>query len=67
MASNIALADRSIVYAVALASQCAVYLLAGYGAWLDFKESNPGGRVRTHLAVASLASPASRDRSTLDG
>jgi cellulose synthase/poly-beta-1,6-N-acetylglucosamine synthase-like glycosyltransferase len=67
MASNIALADRSVVYAVALAGQCAFYLLAGYGAWLDFKESRPAARVATSLAGASLAAPASGDRGTIDG
>jgi cellulose synthase/poly-beta-1,6-N-acetylglucosamine synthase-like glycosyltransferase len=66
MASNIALADRSAVYAFALAGQCAFYLLAGYGAWLDFKESRPAG-VATSLAGASLAAPASGDRRTIDG
>ncbi len=35
MASSMALADRSLVYALVLAVQCAIYLLAGYGAWLD--------------------------------
>jgi poly-beta-1,6-N-acetyl-D-glucosamine synthase len=39
MATSIALAERSIVYATALAAQCTFYLLAAYGAWLDFKES----------------------------
>jgi poly-beta-1,6-N-acetyl-D-glucosamine synthase len=67
MASNIALADRSIVYAVVLAAQCAFYLLAGYGAWLDFKEFIPASRVSPHLAAASLAAPTSGDRRTIDG
>jgi biofilm PGA synthesis N-glycosyltransferase PgaC len=39
MATSIALAERSIVYAAALAAQCTFYLLAAYGAWLEFKES----------------------------
>ncbi len=38
MATSIALAERSVVYATALAVQCAFYLLAAYGAWLDFKD-----------------------------
>lgn len=67
MASNIALADRSIVYEVALAGQCAFYLLAGYGAWLDFKESIPARGLGTSLAAVSFAAPASAERGTVDG
>jgi biofilm PGA synthesis N-glycosyltransferase PgaC len=37
MTASTALADRSFVYAAALVVQCSFYLLAGYGAWLDFK------------------------------
>jgi cellulose synthase/poly-beta-1,6-N-acetylglucosamine synthase-like glycosyltransferase len=37
MAASMALAGRSIVYAAALFGQCAFYLLAGYGAWLDLQ------------------------------
>jgi len=48
MASSIALADRSPVYAAALALQCAFYLLGGYGAWLDFRGT---------LAASRSASP----------
>jgi cellulose synthase/poly-beta-1,6-N-acetylglucosamine synthase-like glycosyltransferase len=39
MASSIALAQRSIVYSAVLAAQCVFYLLAAYGAWLDFRDS----------------------------
>ena len=35
IASNMALANRSLVYAAALAAQCLFYLLTAYGAWLD--------------------------------
>jgi cellulose synthase/poly-beta-1,6-N-acetylglucosamine synthase-like glycosyltransferase len=35
IASSMAVADRSFVYAAALLSQCVFYLLAGYGAWLE--------------------------------
>jgi hypothetical protein len=35
MASNMALAQHSAGYAVALAAQCVFYLLGGYGAWLN--------------------------------
>jgi biofilm PGA synthesis N-glycosyltransferase PgaC len=37
MASSTMVADRSFIYAAALAAQCGVYLLAGYGAWLDMR------------------------------
>jgi cellulose synthase/poly-beta-1,6-N-acetylglucosamine synthase-like glycosyltransferase len=37
IASSMALAERSIVYAAALFGQCVFYLLAGYGAWLEVK------------------------------
>jgi cellulose synthase/poly-beta-1,6-N-acetylglucosamine synthase-like glycosyltransferase len=48
LASSIALAGRSPLYAAALGAQCLLYLLAGYGAWLDrrgaveARESTPG-------------------------
>ena len=35
IASSMAIADRSLVYAAALLVQCVFYLLAGYGAWLE--------------------------------
>ena len=39
MAASMALANRSMVYATALLAQCAFYLLAGYGAWLDSRDA----------------------------
>ena len=39
--SNMALAGHSIVYGITLAAQCALYLLAGYGAWLDHRATAP--------------------------
>jgi poly-beta-1,6-N-acetyl-D-glucosamine synthase len=58
--SSVSLAGRSVVYMTALVGQCAFYLLAAYGAWLD----------RRDQIVASRATPlpamwqtdASRDR-----
>jgi cellulose synthase/poly-beta-1,6-N-acetylglucosamine synthase-like glycosyltransferase len=47
--SSMALADRSIVYAMALALQCVFYLLAAYGAWLEY--CGP-------VAAAQTAAPA---------
>lgn len=35
LAANVALAPGSAFYALTLAVQCGLYLLAGYGAWLD--------------------------------
>ena len=35
-AASVTLAAEHFVYAVALAAQCGLYLLGGYGAWLDF-------------------------------
>ena len=35
--TSVALAESHLVYAAALAGQCGVYLLAGYGAWLEFR------------------------------
>lgn len=35
-AASVATANRGVVYAAALAAQVAFYLLAGYGAWLDW-------------------------------
>jgi hypothetical protein len=34
-AASVALADQHLVYALALAAQCGLYLLGGYGAWLE--------------------------------
>jgi cellulose synthase/poly-beta-1,6-N-acetylglucosamine synthase-like glycosyltransferase len=41
-ASSIALAATHPLYAIALAAQCLVYLLAGYGAWLEFRSAPAG-------------------------
>lgn len=35
-AGSVALAGSGLVFALALAAQCLLYLLAGYGAWLEF-------------------------------
>jgi poly-beta-1,6-N-acetyl-D-glucosamine synthase len=41
MTSSIALAERHAIYAVALAIQCLFYLLAGYGACLEWRSAEP--------------------------
>jgi biofilm PGA synthesis N-glycosyltransferase PgaC len=57
MASSIALADRSLVYAAALVSQCLFYLLAAYGAWLEQR-----GRIAAPAFAATWPTAASSDR-----
>jgi cellulose synthase/poly-beta-1,6-N-acetylglucosamine synthase-like glycosyltransferase len=47
-ASSVALAGWHLVYALALTAQCALYLFAGYGAWLEFQAA----------PLDSLAQPA---------
>ena len=37
--ASVALADRAAVYALVLFAECALYLLAGYGAWLEHRAS----------------------------
>jgi hypothetical protein len=58
MASSIALADRSIVYAAALLLQCLLYLLGGYGAWDARPRQTPLGRA-ARLAYAFVVLNAS--------
>ena len=43
-AASVALAERAAVYTLALIAQCALYLLGGYGAWLEHRASR-----RAHL------------------
>ena len=40
-AANLALAPRHVFYALTLAAQCLLYLLAAYGAWLDGRSASP--------------------------
>ena len=35
--ASVALAERNVVYAAALTAQCALYMLGGYGAWLEHR------------------------------
>jgi cellulose synthase/poly-beta-1,6-N-acetylglucosamine synthase-like glycosyltransferase len=50
-AASVALSATHPVYSIALAGQCIVYLLAGYGAWLEFQA--------TPLAAAGFNQPLS--------
>src|SRR5262249_15488235 len=40
-ASSVALTGTHPIYALALGMQCALFLLAGYGAWLEFQATPP--------------------------
>jgi hypothetical protein len=49
--ASVALAADSIWYAGALAAQCGLYLLAGYGAWLDARGAATRGEAARVMAV----------------
>ena len=53
--TSLALAGHHAIYALALAAQCALYLLGGYGAWLDLQTSP-----RTAVTASSRAVAAER-------
>jgi len=55
-AASVALAAAHAVYAIALAAQCTVYLLAGYGAWLEFTRA-PRATAAGEDDVESSVSP----------
>jgi poly-beta-1,6-N-acetyl-D-glucosamine synthase len=51
MTSSIALADRHAVYAIALTIQCLFYLLAGYGACLEWRSATSAAALtRGHVS-----------------
>jgi cellulose synthase/poly-beta-1,6-N-acetylglucosamine synthase-like glycosyltransferase len=52
-ASSIALAGTHPLYAIALAVQCLVYLLGGYGAWLEFRAAPVGAAACGEAAAGS--------------
>jgi hypothetical protein len=52
-ASSIALAGWHMVYALALGAQCALYLLAGYGAWLERQATLPASFAQPAAAPAA--------------
>jgi len=60
MASSMALADRSLVYAGALGLLCALCLLAGYGAWLDHQGRLKAPRQEPVVAMRWRAAPSDR-------
>ena len=52
-AASVALAGHHPIYTVALLSQCALYLLAGYGAWLDAQASRQAPAAAASRVVAA--------------
>jgi len=59
IASSMAVANRSLIYAAALAAQCVFYLLAAYGAWLDHQRGHiMAGRMPRALAATWRAAPS---------
>ena len=60
LAANIALAGESAFYAAALAGQCVFYLLAGYGAYLEWRDDH-----RVH-ATATESVPANLDKGVVN-
>jgi cellulose synthase/poly-beta-1,6-N-acetylglucosamine synthase-like glycosyltransferase len=62
-AASLALAADHAIYAIALATQCAFYLLAGYGAWLDLTGRRaPEPRVAEPPAAGATAAHWARAR-----
>jgi hypothetical protein len=58
IASNMVVAQRSVIYAAALAAQCVFYLLAAYGAWLDQRGPITAGEMPPALAATWPAAPS---------
>jgi len=62
-AASVALAAEHVVYAVALAAQCGLYLLGGYGAWLDFvSRPAPAPQTSEPMTLATTAARPLRAR-----
>jgi poly-beta-1,6-N-acetyl-D-glucosamine synthase len=60
LTASIALAGEGAFYAAALAGQCGFYLLAGYGAYLEWRDDN-----RAH-ATATDSVPANLDKGVVN-
>jgi cellulose synthase/poly-beta-1,6-N-acetylglucosamine synthase-like glycosyltransferase len=58
LAVNIVLAPRHMVYAVTLLAQCAFYLLAAYGAYLDRRQSRAAGEPAQTVPARTWSSPS---------
>ena len=63
MTSSIALAERHAVYAIALAVQCVFYLLAGYGACLEWRGATRPAVETPAEALGQASARASGDLS----
>ena len=59
IASSMVIADRSLIYAAALAAQCGFYLLAAYGAWLDQRGRMTASRMPARFAATWPAARSS--------
>jgi len=66
IASNMVIADRSLVYAAALVSQCVFYVLAAYGAWLDRRGRIAASRMPPAFAAAWPTAASSDRRGALN-
>jgi biofilm PGA synthesis N-glycosyltransferase PgaC len=66
IASSMAIADRSLVYAAALLVQCVFYLLAGYGAWLEGRGRIAASRMPAAFAATWPAAASSDRRGALN-
>lgn len=51
IAASTVVAERSLIYSAALAAQCTLYLLAGYGAWLELRSRTPAGESEAPVHV----------------
>jgi hypothetical protein len=61
-AASVALAGTHPLYSIALAGQCLVYLLAGYGAWLEFQATASAGAGHPLSAAAAAGAFSARLR-----
>ncbi|HEY2150353.1 MAG TPA: glycosyltransferase family 2 protein [Vicinamibacterales bacterium] len=64
-AGNLALADRHPFFAIVLTAQCGVYLLGGYGAWLDFQSTRRAQDAAASFPVTRTADDRTGRRPTL--
>ena len=62
MTASIALASRHPFYAIALAAQCGFYLLAGYGAYLEWRSHAHAQNEAARVVPAAVSWEADRPR-----
>ena len=51
-AASVALSEQAAIYTLALIAQCALYLLGGYGAWLEHRAARRAQPLSTPAAAA---------------